>query len=133
MPHNHPKVLIIDDDTDSVFFLKELMDSNGFTSVVACDRCKGLQKARGETPCCIILNCLLCGEDGLCLYRELKTCDDLKHIPVIMLSSLPSDIVYQYRIFQTNRSLPRPEAYLDHLPEADELVDAVLSLTRHVL
>jgi len=123
------KVLIIDDDTDLVLFLKGLMISNGFKPIIACTQAEGLKKARQECPCCIILNCMLCGEEGLCLYRDLKSSADLKAIPVIMLSSLPSEIVYRYRIFQMDRSLPQPEAYLGNPPEVDELIGTISVLT----
>ncbi|MCF8029153.1 MAG: response regulator, partial [Desulfobacteraceae bacterium] len=79
-------VLIVDDDPDIRLFVSGLMKSSGYRPVSAQDRQHGLDKACTEQPDCIILNCTMGGEDGMSLYKSLKTRSDLQHIPVVMVS-----------------------------------------------
>ncbi len=128
-----PRVLIVDDDADAVLFMCSLLRSQGMEPVAAGSMSEGLEQVRTSRPRCIILNCMMCGEEGICLYRALKTDDAFKTVPVIMLSSIRRDTVLRSGILDdvsTERSIPEPEAFLTNPPDADALVGTVQWLTR---
>jgi hypothetical protein len=64
-------------------------------------------------------------EGGIQMYRELKIDDDLKEIPVIMLSGISKKTFFHSQAMLDSymgQSLPQPEAYIEKPPDSDELI-----------
>ena len=125
-------VLIVDDDKDVRLFLASLITSCGYHSISADNRNDGFKKAESENPDCIILNCLMCGEDGLALYQNIKTHEKLKNIPVVMLSAIDKDIMMQHWMFRRGGwagAMAEPDAFCPSPPEAGTIVSLVRQLT----
>jgi CheY-like chemotaxis protein len=65
------------------------------------------------------------------MYRQLKTDQTLKAIPVIMLSAVAQKTFSHYLNMvnaRLDRPIPRPEAYIEKPPEADELLQMAARL-----
>jgi CheY-like chemotaxis protein len=65
------------------------------------------------------------GEGGVQMYRQLKTDETLKDIPVIMLSAVAEKSFIHYLKMlntQLNNSIPYPDVYMEKPPEAEELL-----------
>jgi CheY-like chemotaxis protein len=59
------------------------------------------------------------------MYRELKTDDELKDIPVIMLSAIAKKTFFHsQQVLNTYRGqkVPEPVAYIEKPPETEELL-----------
>jgi CheY-like chemotaxis protein len=126
------RVLIVDDDKNQALLLRSLMQANGYKPLLAGSKPEGVKLAEREKPSCIILNCMMCGEDGFCLYRHFKSDAQFRDVPVIMLSSVSSDILFRYRSMAGafgGQQAPQPEAFLKSPPDACELMDIVERLT----
>lgn len=126
------RVLIVDDDKNQALLLRSLMQANGFKPLLAGNKPEGVKMAQREKPSCIILNCMMCGEEGFCLYRQLKSEAEFKDVPVIMLSSVSREILFSYRSSAGafgGRQAPEPEAFLKSPPDVGELMDTVTRLT----
>ncbi|HSU49094.1 MAG TPA: response regulator, partial [Segetibacter sp.] len=80
-------MLIIEDDKDFAVLLKEFAKNNGFKSIVALSGDEGLYCAREYKPSAIILDMHLPGIDGLTLLKMFKEDENLKHIPVHIISA----------------------------------------------
>ncbi|MBL0715574.1 MAG: response regulator [Desulfosarcina sp.] len=129
------RVLIVDDDESQALLLGSLMQANGFKPLLAGNKPEGVKMAEREKPSCIILNCMMCGEEGFCLYRHFKSEARFRDVPVIMLCSVSRDILFRYRSMAGalgGPQAPEPEAFLKSPPDAVELVDAVERLTGSV-
>lgn len=125
------KILVIDDEADMRTFLATVMTANGFQPVLAGDAAEGLRRARTECPACIILNAMIGGEGGVTLYSTLKTDAAVRDVPVLLLSALPGRTFFRLHPFPRgdgNRTVPRPEAFLETSCEAGEIVDTVCTL-----
>jgi signal transduction histidine kinase len=83
------KVLLVDDDVDLVETLKTVMQADGFTVDTANSGAEGLAKARNNKPEVIVLDVKMetLGE-GFQVARELRTDEQTRAIPLIMLSSV---------------------------------------------
>jgi len=127
-PPARKTILIIDDDADVRLFLTHLMEVRGFTPICAENRAEGLKLAESERPDCIILNCLLCGEDGMTLYKSLKKHDLLRFIPVVMLSAVGKEIIFQH--WMLGGAIPEPDVFLESPPEGNTILSWVSALTR---
>ncbi len=83
-----PKILIIEDDA----FLRDLatnkLKREGFAVFGVSDSIKGFETLKKESIDLILLDIILPGIDGFEILRRVKTDENFKHIPVILLSNL---------------------------------------------
>lgn len=83
------KVLIIDDDPDVRTLMNILMKKQGYEVETAFSKEDALSKLKEFQPSVILLDVLLSGADGRELCRQMKASDQMKSIPVIMVSAHP--------------------------------------------
>ena len=126
------KILIVDDELDIRIFLCNLLGNCGYEPIDAGDIDEGMQKAVREKPALIILDVTMPKETGIQMYRELKEHEDLKNVPVIMVSAIDKKTFSFYQKFQgtpRHKVVPDPGAYLEKPLEAEELIELVRTLT----
>lgn len=82
------KVGIIEDDSFLLRMYAEKFEIEGFQVFIAEDGRKGLRMAAKESPNVILLDIVLPGISGFDVLKELKTKDETKNIPVILLTNL---------------------------------------------
>jgi len=87
------KILIIDDEPDSVEVLKERLLANNYDVLYAYNSKTGIEKAILQKPDLIILDILLPGTNGMEVCQRLKENPKTKDIPIIFLTSLTNDDV----------------------------------------
>jgi len=128
---NKKTVLIVEDEMDMRIYISTLLETSGYAPVVTRDGKEGLIKAREVSPDLIILDVMMPGEGGVQMYRQLKTDQALKAIPVIMLSAVAQKTFSHYLNMvnaRLDRPIPRPEAYIEKPPEADDLLQMAARL-----
>ncbi len=81
------KVLIIDDDVDSLAIAKLRLKKDGYIIHSAENGAEGLEKTRAENPDLILLDVQMPGKNGFEVCEELKSDSGLCNIPVIFLSA----------------------------------------------
>ena len=126
------KILIVDDELDMRIFLCNLLGNCGYKPIDAGDKDQGMQKAVRDKPALIILDISMPKESGIQMYRELKEHEELKNVPVIMVSTIDKKTFAFYQKFQgtpRHKGLPDPGAYLEKPLEAEELIKLVRTLT----
>jgi CheY-like chemotaxis protein len=122
------KVLVVDDDADVRSFVLTVLEENGYLPQVACDGVEGLEKIQADRPDLVILDVLMPRGSGIRLYRQLKTDDDLKSLPVIMFTgiALRSFLKSQKALEEfKGGQVPKPDIYLEKPVEPEELVEAI--------
>lgn len=120
------KILVVDDEQDMRIFLSTLLETSGYIPIVAADGWEGIRKARKAKPELIILDVMMPKEGGVEMYRQLKTDNGLKHIPVIILSAIAKKTFFHYQEMldaSQDQSVPKPEAYIEKPPESEELLE----------
>ena len=119
------KVLIVDDDVDIRKVVSKLVEKSGYLSIEAKNGVEGMGKVREDKPDLIILDILMPKESGIRMYRELKTEEALKDIPVIVLSAIPKKSFFRsQKVLDefAGESVPEPEAYIEKPEEPEELI-----------
>lgn len=81
------RILVIDDEEDLVNLLTVRLEADGYEVLIALDGQAGLDKAHEERPDLILLDVMMPIMDGYQVCRFLKFDDELKNIPVIMLTA----------------------------------------------
>jgi two-component system phosphate regulon response regulator PhoB len=122
------KILVVDDEMDMRIFISTLVEANGYKPFVAKDGEEGLKMIKEHKPDLVIMDVMMPKESGLRLYREIKSDEETKKIPVIMVSA-----VSKKTFFHSHReldrfhggSIPEPEAYIEKPPESEELIACI--------
>lgn len=81
------KILIVEDDTQSLYMLTFLLESNNYEVIQANNGADGIVKAKKNHPDAIILDIQLPEMDGYKVTRELRISDEVKNIPIIVVTS----------------------------------------------
>lgn len=82
------KVLIVDDDVNTVRFLSVALEENGYEALGAYDGDEGLKKIRSENPDLVVLDVMMPKKTGFGLFKLLRRDDKFKSLPVIMLTGV---------------------------------------------
>ena len=85
------KILIVDDSQTDIQYIKSVLQPLGHTLAVAMDGEEGEQMIRAEPYDLIILDVVMPKKNGFQLCREIKKDENLKHIPVLILTSKDQD------------------------------------------
>ena len=127
------KVLVVDDEMDMRIFLSTLLETSGYKAIIASNGGEGIEKARKHKPAAIILDVLMPKSGGIQMYREVKTDENLKSTPVIMISAIAKKTFFHsLKILNSYRgqTVPEPEAYIEKPPESDELLQVLAKCIR---
>lgn len=81
------RILIAEDDPNTIKLLNYRMQSMGHETISAIDGGKALEMATKEKPDLILLDILMPVMSGVQVLRKLKSQDETKNIPVIMLTA----------------------------------------------
>lgn len=81
-------VLLVDDDTNALAALKELVGQEGYRVRTASDGSDALQSALDDPPDVVISDCMMPRMDGLSLMREMKRSSRLASVPLVLVSAL---------------------------------------------
>ena len=125
---NKLKILIVDDDPDMRIFFSTLLKSGGFKPIVAKTGIEGIEKAKKENLAFIIMDVPMPDNGGMQMYRYLKQDNQLKKIPVIMVSSIDKQTFTHYQKtkgIRLGQDIISPEAFLEKPPEAAEVLDLI--------
>jgi DNA-binding response OmpR family regulator len=80
-------VLIVDDDPVVRRMLQLSFESEGFDVSTASDGLEGLEAIRRDKPNVVVLDIMMPKLDGMRVMDELRMDDDLRGMPVILLSA----------------------------------------------
>jgi two-component system phosphate regulon response regulator PhoB len=122
------KVLAVDDDPDIISFVVTVLEENDYIPLEANNGEEALAKIREEKPDLVILDILMPRQSGIKMYRELKTDDSLKNIPVIILSGISRRTFLRSQEALTEfggQNVPEPEGYMEKPVEPEELAEMI--------
>ncbi len=111
-------------------YVTTLLETNGFKPLAAEDGEAGLAVARDERPSLIILDVMMPKMGGIMMFHELKKDQDLRDIPVIMLSAISRKSFFHSHKFlggqsKSREAIDQPATYIEKPPEPDQLLEAI--------
>lgn len=103
------KVLIVDDNVDTVELLSKRLRAEGYETIEAYDGEQALKKVQETQPDIIILDLMMPKIDGYEVCERLKSDDRTKLIPIIMLTA-KSDVESRVKGLDTGADdyIPKP-------------------------
>jgi CheY-like chemotaxis protein len=84
--------MIIDDDENAVKFLSVVLEENGYETLSACDGRDGMAKLQEHAVDLIVLDVMMPKKTGFVLFRQLKKDEQLRDIPVLMLTGVAASL-----------------------------------------
>jgi twitching motility two-component system response regulator PilH len=109
-------VLAVDDEAQTRDFVYTVLEENGYTPILAENGEEALEIVRQNKPDLVILDIMMPKQSGIKMYRELKSAESLRDIPVIIYSGIPrrTFLRAQAALTETSgESVPDPDAYLE--------------------
>ena len=81
------KILLVDDDVDFITITQAQLQKSGFDVEVAYNGEECLEKVTKNNPDLILLDVMMPGKDGFDVCEKLKTDEETKRIPIILLTA----------------------------------------------
>lgn len=122
------RILILDDEPDTITYFEILLNDHGYRTLSAQDGVDGLAVARAEHPDLITLDISMPKKSGVRLYCELKNDPDLRKIPVVVVTAVTDDAGDPYafnEFLQGCAEIPAPEGYVPKPVDRDELLAVI--------
>jgi DNA-binding response OmpR family regulator len=91
-PGGKPKILVVDDEPDTVELIAFNLRNAGYDVISAVDGAEALRKARSQSPALVILDLMLPEVDGLEVSKLLRADAATAHIPVLMLTAKAGEV-----------------------------------------
>jgi DNA-binding response OmpR family regulator len=85
------KILLADDDQEVQDIVKIILEKEGYAVSVAKDGNETLNAVKQDKPDLIILDYLMPGLSGIEVLNALKSADESKNIPVLMVTAHPTE------------------------------------------
>lgn len=101
---NKKRILYIEDEEDTLQLVTILLENNGYQVSGVPNGEMGLKAMKAQKPDVVLLDLMLPGMSGKAVYRKMKADDDLKDIPIVLLTAwgassgigLSQDLVEDY-------------------------------------
>ena len=102
------RVLVVEDDFDTLHPLAELLQLRGYDVSTATDAEQGLAVARHRRPDLIITDIALPGKSGLHFIGAIRRTDEIKSTPIIVISGCGPMILVEAEAAGANCCLEKP-------------------------
>ena len=118
-------VLVVDDEPDARDFLATVLEDNGYATVLAKDGNEAISILEAGTPDLVTLDITMPEKSGVAVYRKLKESDELKGIPVIIVTGVSGEFE---KFISTRRQVPPPEGYISKPVDHEQFLKMVAEL-----
>lgn len=120
------KILVVDDDPDFVEITRLILEAKGYEVESASSGDKALQMMRQSPPALVLLDVMMSSVlDGVHVVHAMREDGQLRHIPVIMVSSIASSPAAD--MFPTDEYLPI-DMWISKPVQPDDLLRKVARL-----
>lgn len=86
------RLLLIEDEEDIAALIKLQAEIAGYKLHVEVDGINGLRAIQREKPDLVVLDLMLPGQSGLDVCRKMKNDEDLRHIPIVIISAKSEEL-----------------------------------------
>src|SRR5512139_3016833 len=92
MAENKKKVVCVEDEPEIIDLIRLILGRKGFDLTGATGGLEGLELIRRIKPDLVLLDLMMPDMDGWEVYQQLRSDDELKHIPVIIVTAKAQSI-----------------------------------------
>ncbi len=125
MADNPKTILVVDDEPDAREYLTTVLEDNGFAVATANDGTEAIAMIDEAAPDLVSLDITMPEKSGVAVYRKLKEDEQLKGIPVIVVTGISDDFK---KFISSRRQVPPPEGYISKPVDAEQFLKMVSDL-----
>jgi DNA-binding response OmpR family regulator len=111
------KILIIEDEQTLIKALLDSFGGNGYEVETALDGEEGWKKMKANRPDLILLDLILPKMDGFELLNKIKKDDEVKNVPVVILTNL-SDVTNRCEELGAKHCFVKSDESIDNIKKA---------------
>ena len=86
------RILCIEDEPEMIDLIRLILERKGFEVLGAVGGQEGLEAVRSEKPDLVLLDLMMPDVDGWEVYRQMKADEELKAIPVVVVTAKAQSI-----------------------------------------
>jgi len=123
------KIMVIDDEPDIRMYLMAALEDCGYQTCDVGESRSIVDDVSEQEPDLIVLDIMMPRKSGISVYKELRSSERFKNIPVVIISGIPSArefVEEEFRRFVGDETIPLPDGFVEKpikLPALMELVD----------
>jgi len=134
-----PRVLVVDDNPDTMSLMRELLETQGYSVIAVADALQAETEIRRELPDLILSDVIMPGKSGYELCRELKADPATRLIPFVLITGLAdredklrgieagaddflNKPIFSEELFARVNSLLRLKEFTDELENAESVL-----------
>jgi CheY-like chemotaxis protein len=107
------KILIVDDEPDTITYISTVLEENGYTSIGAADGVEGLELARKEKPDLVLLDLMMPKKSGISMFQEMRKDSSLSNIPVVVVTGVSEVTGVDFRNFMYKQPLRDEKKFVE--------------------
>jgi CheY-like chemotaxis protein len=114
MTEKQKKILIIDDEVDTVTYLETLLRDNGYDTISANNGKAGMEKVKSEHPDLVLLDMSMPEQSGMGFYRAIIGDEILAKIPIIFVTGVTGfggDDQALKKFIEGRKNIPSPAGF----------------------
>ncbi len=122
------KVLVIEDEADILIYLMAVLEDLGLEADTLQSEEPLSQSIQSARPDLILLDVMMPNRSGVSIYRELRSSDELRDIPVIIISGFSPEsgnMADNFKNLISDNSIPAPNGFIDKPMNLDRLIHMV--------
>ena len=116
------KILAIDDEADVLLQVEFILKKNGYDVVTASDGKDGWELINKEKPDLVLLDLILPGIEGVEIAKRMKSSQELKATPIILLTASADSINQKMQETRADDYLLKPFEYSELLKKIKERI-----------
>ncbi len=120
------KVLVVEDEVDVRTYISTLFQDQGYEILTAENGKEGFELAKKEKPDLITLDIAMPSQSGMRTFRMFKDSEELKSIPVIIITGMGEDVssfINRLKGFSS-----KPEGFMGKPIDEEKLIKMVSDL-----
>lgn len=100
-------ILLVDDDVEFIKSETDLLEAHGYSVISAHDGEEGLELAKARKPDLMVLDVMMATKtQGFEVARKIPSCDELRNMPVLMVTGIRNEMHLNFRLEPNETWLP---------------------------
>jgi CheY-like chemotaxis protein len=122
------KILVVDDEIEQIEFASTILEENGYFPISASDGLEGMRLVRKEKPDLILLDIMMPEKGGVGMYRELKSGETTKDIPIVIVTGVTRGRGFDDKMVTGSGDIAAPDGYIEKPMNPDAVVKVINDL-----
>jgi DNA-binding response OmpR family regulator len=127
MAEDAKRVVCIEDEPEMIDLVRLILGRKGFTVIGANGGIEGLETVKRERPDLVLLDLMMPDMDGWEVYQQMKADDDLRDIPVVVVTAKAQSIdkVLGLHIAKVDDYITKPFGPQELLESVEKIIGEV--------